>query len=76
MEAQEIIVEVWKKKSEMLQTGKRPSRLVLSQTNYRKLLNYKSMLGELPKPELDYLQKESLFGIPVYIDNEQALLVE
>ncbi len=76
MEAQEIIVTVWKRKTEMLETGKQPERLVLSSENYKKLQDYKFQLGELPNPEQDYLQKDSLFGIPVFIDNRSPLSLE
>lgn len=76
MDAQEIIVTVWKRKSEMLEEGKKPERLILSSDNYRKLRAYKIQLGELPHPEQDYLQKDSLFGIPVFIDNHCPLSVE
>lgn len=76
MDAPEIIVTVWKIKSEMLESGKTPKRLVLSSENYNKLVDYKSRLGELPHPERDYLQKDSLFGIPVYLDNRYPLFVE
>lgn len=76
MEAAEIIVTVWKKKTEMQQAGAAPERLVLSTENYKKLQEYKSRLGTLPHPERDYLQKDSLFGIPVFIDNSRVLSVE
>jgi len=76
MEAQEIVITVWKKRIEIIQSGKNPERLVLSTENYKKLRSYKSQLGELPRPGLDYLQKESLFGIPLFIDNNCTLAVE
>lgn len=76
MEAPEIIVTVWKKRSEMIEAGRKPERLVLSTENYSKLKEYKSRLGELPHPERDYLQEDSLFGIPVFIDNRRPLSVE
>ena len=76
MEAPEIIVTVWKKKTEMQQAGSKPARLVLSVENYKNLQEYKSRLGSLPDPERDYLQKDSLFGIPVFIDNRRSLSVE
>jgi hypothetical protein len=76
MDAPEIIVTVWKKKTEMRQAGAEPERLVLSSANYKKLQDYKNRLGALPHPERDYLQKDSLFGIPVFIDNSCPLSVE
>jgi hypothetical protein len=76
MEAEEIVLSVWKKRKEMFDAGKKPTRLIMSAENYRKLQEYKTRLGVLINPEMDYLQEESLFGIPVFIDNTCPLRIE
>ncbi len=74
--AEEIIVTVWKLKKEMLDRGEAPRRLIISGADFRKVQEYKERLGELDKPEMDYLQEESLFGIPVFIENCSGLRLE
>ncbi len=76
MEAQEIILNVWKRKNEMLEAGTKPTRLVMSAADFEKIREYKTRLGELPNPDMDYLQEEALFGIPVFIDNTREVKIE
>lgn len=76
MKAEEIIAEVWRQRSEMIEAGKQPERIILSSGDYRRVQEYHVRLGELPKPDMDYIQKDSLFGIPVFIEEVEAVTVE
>jgi hypothetical protein len=76
MEAQEIILTVWKQKNEMIEGGTQPTRLIMSAADFEKIREYKARLGELPQPEMDYLQEEALFGIPVFIDDTGEVKLE
>jgi hypothetical protein len=66
--AEEIVLSVWKMKKKMLDSGQTPRRLVISGLDFKKVQAYKERLGELPNPDMDYLQEESVFGIPVFIE--------
>jgi hypothetical protein len=76
MKAEEIIAEVWRRHSEMITAGRPPSRVILSASDYRKIQEYHARLGELPKPDMDYIQKDSLFGIPIFIEEVETVTVE
>ncbi len=47
-----------------------PSRIVMSMEHYRIVQSYRARLGETPDPDLDYLGKYELFGLPVFIDDQ------
>ncbi|MFP4563520.1 MAG: hypothetical protein ACLFRY_09440 [Spirochaetia bacterium] len=76
MKAEEIIAEVWRQKSEMIKKGRQPGRVILSAADYRKIQEYHARLGELPKPDMDYIQKDSLFGTPIFIEEVETVTVE
>ncbi|MFP4012024.1 MAG: hypothetical protein ACLFUM_09990 [Spirochaetaceae bacterium] len=66
--AEELVVLILKKRREMEQRGERPERVVLSMANYRKILDYHAHLGELPARHIDYITRDTIFNLPVYID--------
>lgn len=76
MKPEEIIAEIWKQRSGLIEKGRQPERVILSAADYRKVQDYHARLGELPKPDMDYIQKDSLFGIPVFIGEIESVSVE
>ena len=76
MEAQEIILNVWKRKNEMIEAGTKPTRLVMSAADFEKIREYIARLGDLPNTNMDYLQQEALSGIPVFVDDTREVKIE
>lgn len=73
--AEEIIVEALRQKNEALSRGRTPTGVVLSRTNYDLIQHYHARLGEVQGSVEDYIGQYSLFGMPIYIDNDVACRV-
>jgi hypothetical protein len=76
MKPEEIIAEIWRQRTELIKDGRQPERVILTSADYKKVQEYHARLGELPKPDMDYIQKDSLFGIPVFIEDIESVTVE
>jgi hypothetical protein len=76
MRAEEIVAELWRQIRESYDTGKRPERVVLSPENYRLVRDWHAALGELPDPGRDYISKDTIFNLPVFIDSGAGVRVE
>lgn len=74
--AEELIVEIWRQRSVLTQTGRRPARVVLSPENHRIIQAYRARLGTLDNEQLDYLGTHDLFGLEIFVDPEVAVSVE
>ncbi|MFP4372818.1 MAG: hypothetical protein ACLFPO_00630 [Spirochaetaceae bacterium] len=74
--AEELILLILKKRTEKEERGERPTRVVLSMDAYRKIQQYHAELGDLPNESVDYITRESVFNLPVYIDNSRGCDVE
>ncbi len=68
MRAEEVLAELWRQIRESREGGGRPVRIVLDPEAYRLVQDYRAALGTAAAPELDYLARHSLFGLPVYIE--------
>jgi hypothetical protein len=67
--AEELILLILKKRKAREEQGERPARVVLSMANYRKIQQYHAELGELPNEKIDYITSDTVFNLPVYIDD-------
>jgi hypothetical protein len=74
--AEELILLVLKKRREKEERNEQPTRVVLSMANYRKIQQYHAELGELPNESIDYITRDTVFNLPVYIDNAVGCEVE
>ena len=74
-EAQELLLAIWKRRTELVEQGKQPEGVVLSRAQYELLQSYNARLGELPNQQLDYIEKYRVFDLPIYVDNESAMRV-
>ena len=66
--AQEILLVLFSQKRDLIAAGGTPSRVVLSQQNYRTVQRFHASLGELPNPEIDYITRYTVFGLPVFTE--------
>ena len=69
MKAEEIIIEIYKKKNELTEKGIIPSRIVITKKQYDIIRRYKAILGDLPDDSMDYITEDTLFGLPIFLDN-------
>jgi hypothetical protein len=76
MPAEELILLILKKRKEKEARNERPSRVVLSMANYRKIQQYHAELGELPNESIDYITRDTVFNLPVFIDETRGCDVE
>ena len=74
-EAQELLLAIWKRRTELVEQGKQPEGVVLSRAQYDLLQSYNARLGELPNQQLDYIEKYRVFDLPIYVDNDSAMRV-
>jgi hypothetical protein len=74
--AEELILLILKKRREKEARNERPTRVVLSMANYRKIQQYHAELGELPNQDIDYITRDTVFNLPVYIDEARGCDVE
>jgi hypothetical protein len=74
-EAQELLLAIWKRRTELVEQGKQPGGVVLSRAQYELLQSYNARLGELPNQQLDYIEKYRVFDLPIYVDNDSAMRV-
>ena len=70
MRAEELIATVYKKKRSLLDGGRSPEKIVMSKANYDILEDYRRRLPPYPPGVPDYITRDSLFGLPIYIDND------
>jgi hypothetical protein len=67
--AEEILLALWKNIRSMKEAGDVPDRVVLGPASFRLIQAYRARLGELANPGMDYITRDSIFSLPVYIDD-------
>lgn len=72
MRAEEIIAELWRQMREMRAGGKNPAKIILSPEQCRHVWAWHIALGELKDPSQDYITRDSIFGLPVFIEENAA----
>jgi hypothetical protein len=76
MRPEEIIVEVYRQKTELLKQGIKPARVILAGSRWDEIRRYKGRMGDLPDGAADYLGQDHLFGLEILIDNDVDCRVE
>lgn len=72
-EAQELVVHIWKLRSEFVREhGSPPSGVVLSPSEYRALRAYKEQLGTLNIEALEYLGRYRIFDLTIYLEPDSS----
>ena len=75
MRAEEVIVEVLRQKRALMESGSTPKEVALSPGLYTLVEKYRLALGVVEGPVPDYLQKGSLFGLDICIDDSSRISV-
>jgi hypothetical protein len=73
---EETLVEIYRQKSVLTESGETPVRVVLSMERYKAVQDFRVRLGETPPGLPDYLGKYELFGLTVFIDDRVVCRVE
>ena len=76
MRPEEIIVELWRQIRELREAGRTPKKIILSPEDYRLIQAWHAVLGELPDPSKDYITKDSIFSLSVFIEDGAMARVE
>lgn len=74
--AEELIVTIYKKKLDLQEKGKIASRIIMSMEFFKKIKIYHLGLGEVQGELGDYITDDEIFGIPVFIDHVEEIIVE
>ena len=70
MRAEELIVNVFRQKSQLTRGGRHANMVVMSRENYDAIEDYRRKLPPYPPGVPDYLTQHTIFGLPIFIDNE------
>jgi len=61
--AEELIIFIYKNKIEMLDKGKKASKVIMSMESFKKIKLYHLGLGEIQGEFGDYITEDEIFGI-------------
>ncbi len=73
---EELIVEVYRQYREQIEAGGRPTRVLLTTSQYNLLQSYRARLGEMPDNQLDYLERYAIFGLEMHVSDAVTPVVE
>lgn len=76
LRAEEIIAELYGSISQLRGTGKVVTAIVLPAQMYHTLQEYRGTLGDIREGLPDYLGKYDLFGIPIYTDGGENVIIK
>ena len=76
MRAEELIVEIYRQRSELAERGLIPERVVLSAAQYKLIQDYRSRLGDLSRRDADYLDLYRVFDLEICIEEIESPRVE
>lgn len=74
--AEYIIAEVYGTVRKIREDGRRVYAIVLPISHYRIIQDYRARLGEVKEGLPDYLGRYELFGIPIYTDGGDAIVIK
>ncbi len=73
--AHEVIATVYGRIRELRDDGKEAVAIILPPQQYRVLQEYRRRIGDVPEGLPDYLGKYDLFGIPLYTDQRESIVI-
>ncbi len=77
MRAEELVVEIYRQKSELQARNIKASQVVMSMEAWRHIRAWHCARGVMEKaPHMDYIHEDSIFGLEVLIDNLPEPLVK
>lgn len=76
MRAEELIVEVYRQRSELVGEGLRPIRVVMCAEHYKLIQAYRDRLGELASQDVDYLDPYRMFDLEICVEEIETPQVD
>lgn len=73
--AEEVIAAVYAQLCTVREGGRRPSAIVMPPALYQVVQRYRALLGDVPDGLPDYLGKYDLFGVPIYTDGGERIVI-
>jgi len=74
--AKEHIVEIYRQRSELIEAGLTPVRVVVSPGHYKVLQAYRGRLGDLDGPVIDYLDPYRVFDLEICVEDIETPVVQ
>ena len=74
--AEELIVEIYRQRSLLVEEGRTPSRVVISPEHYRQIQEYHRNLGEIAPGKVDYLGRYRVFDLEICLEQVDRPVVE
>jgi len=74
--AQELIAAVYGRIVSLREQGKEATKIVLPPRDYQILQEYRRTMGDVPQGLPDYLGRYDLFGIPLYTDSREHVVIQ
>ncbi|HKJ86529.1 MAG TPA: hypothetical protein VKA06_10660 [Spirochaetia bacterium] len=74
--AEELILDVYRQRSEALTAGRPVSRVIMSRRHYELIQSYRARLGEMAEGGVDYLDRYRLFDLDICVEREAEISVE
>lgn len=66
--AEELIVDIYRQRDEMIRSGLKPDRVIMSRDHYDLIQAYRASLGEMPLGKTDYLDRYRVFDLEICIE--------
>jgi len=70
--AEELIIDIYRQRSELAGQGVKPGRVVMSAAHYRIIQTYRTQLGSLGNQESDYLDAYRIFDLEICVEDIAA----
>ena len=76
MRAEELIVEIYRQRAELVREGRAPAKAVMSGDHYKLIQAYRGRLGELSSREVDYLDPYRIFDLEICVEDIESPRVQ
>ncbi len=73
---EELIIQIYKSKCDLLEKGKKAQRIIMPMRFYKTIKYYHMSLGEIQSSFTDYITDDEIFGIPIFIDQVDSIVVD
>jgi len=74
--AEELILEVYRQRTERAGAGGKPSRVVMNRRHYDAIQRYHALLGQMPDGAADYIGRYRLFDLDICVEQTDRIRVE
>ncbi len=72
---EELIVEIYRQKTERAEAGLSGTQVIMSMGTWKKIRSYHCSLGILRGSLPDYINRDTIFGLEVMIDDREGVKV-